>query len=226
MAAWLGFLVVALVLLHHTGGALAPPPLTTLDQLGAWFHERAPGEAVVALARLGVLGVGWYLLAATVLGLVAGLSGRRFLLAATDAVATPLVRRLVSGSLGLSMAATSLAVPGVALASATDPPATAVTMHRLPDQAPPPALAEPAPAPPAPGEAAAASWEVQPGQHFWSVAEQILARSWGRPPGDGEIDPYWRTLVEANRSLLRDPTNPDLLFPGQVLTVPPPPSAP
>ncbi|MGH9179982.1 MAG: hypothetical protein ACRD0N_15730, partial [Acidimicrobiales bacterium] len=71
------------------------------------------------------------------------------------------------------------------------------------------------------------TWEVRPGQHFWAVAERVLAEAWqGAAPTDAEVGPYWRTLVEANRSVLRDPDNPDLLFPGQVITVPPPPARP
>ncbi|PLS75238.1 MAG: hypothetical protein CYG61_08380, partial [Actinobacteria bacterium] len=42
-----------------------------------------------------------------------------------------------------------------------------------------------------------------------------------RAPSDAEVDAYWRRLVDANRAILRDPANPDLLYPGQVLTVPP-----
>jgi nucleoid-associated protein YgaU len=36
------------------------------------------------------------------------------------------------------------------------------------------------------------------------------------------VAPYWQRLVEANRPALADPANPDLVFPGQVFTVPDP----
>jgi len=81
------------------------------------------------------------------------------------------------------------------------------------------------PTPPALGPVPG-SWTVRPGDHFWAVADQVLSRTWGRPPTDTEVGPYWRTLVEANRSRLPDPANPDLLFPGHSLTVPPPPARP
>ena len=35
-----------------------------------------------------------------------------------------------------------------------------------------------------------------------------------------EVDRYWRTIYEANRSLVGD--DPDLIYPGQVLTLPAP----
>ncbi len=67
---------------------------------------------------------------------------------------------------------------------------------------------------------------MRPGDHFWTVAERVLADAWGRQPTDIELLPYWRAVVETNRSRLADPANPDLLFPGQTLTVPPPPVRP
>jgi len=65
-----------------------------------------------------------------------------------------------------------------------------------------------------------------PGECFWSIAEDVLAAAWGRAPSDAEIVPYWRVLIEANRATLADTANEDLIFPGQVFTVPPPPSRP
>lgn len=121
----------------------------------------------------------------------------------------------------------------------SDPP---TTMQRRRDE-PPPVVAtpptvqlrpgEPRPTP-MPGLEAAAgpptsappSWAVRPGDHFWAVAERVLTDAWDRSPTDAEVHRYWRILVEANRSRLRDPANADLLFPGQTLAVPAPPSRP
>jgi nucleoid-associated protein YgaU len=50
----------------------------------------------------------------------------------------------------------------------------------------------------------------------------VLASAWGRPPSDAEIVPYWRQLIEVNRAVLADRDNPDLIFPGQLFTVPAP----
>jgi nucleoid-associated protein YgaU len=69
------------------------------------------------------------------------------------------------------------------------------------------------------------SWTVRPGECFWSIADDVLARAWGRVPSDAEIVPYWRSLIEANRHLLGDRTNEDLIYPGQVFTVPTPPAS-
>ena len=64
------------------------------------------------------------------------------------------------------------------------------------------------------------SWTVRPGECFWSIAEDVLARARGRPVQDGEIVPYWQRLIDANRHVLADEGNPDLIFPGQVFMLP------
>ncbi len=97
--------------------------------------------------------------------------------------------------------------------------ATAVTpSSQAAPSGPAPATA-PAPVP-APAQVAGETWRVQPGECFWSIAEDVLTRSRNRPPSDAEIVPYWRALIEANRAALADRANPDLVFPGQVFTVP------
>lgn len=97
------------------------------------------------------------------------------------------------------------------------------------EDAPPADGAQP-PAPAADADASAAAdadtWAVAPGDHFWSIAERVLAERWGRRPTTLETDGYWRALVAANRTRLADRDNPDLLFPGQVLTLPPAPARP
>jgi nucleoid-associated protein YgaU len=74
--------------------------------------------------------------------------------------------------------------------------------------------------------AEARTWTVAAGDHLWSVAERVVAESWGRVPADHELTPYWEQLVDANRDRLADRANPDLIFPGQQFVVPPPPPAP
>jgi nucleoid-associated protein YgaU len=99
--------------------------------------------------------------------------------------------------------------------------APTITLRRLGDPAPvPPAIA------PERTDAHRETWVVRPGDHLWRIAEATHTRAWGRAPSDREVDPFWRTVVEANRPSLHDPGNPDLLFPGDRITVPVPPAAP
>jgi nucleoid-associated protein YgaU len=99
--------------------------------------------------------------------------------------------------------------------STTVLPATTTTMLE-----PAPSLVEATPEPAAP------TWLVQPGDHFWSIAERTLTTSWGRAPTDDEIVPYWHELIERNRDALADRDNANLIFPGQTFVLPAVPAAP
>jgi nucleoid-associated protein YgaU len=59
---------------------------------------------------------------------------------------------------------------------------------------------------------------VQPGDHLWSIAEQAFTDHLGRQPAAADLDAYWRTVVDANPQLV----DPDLLYPGEEVVVPPP----
>jgi nucleoid-associated protein YgaU len=63
---------------------------------------------------------------------------------------------------------------------------------------------------------------VRQGDHLWRIAEAALASSWGRPATDQEVDPFWRQVIAANP----DVVDPDLIFPGQHVVVPPTPPPP
>ena len=61
---------------------------------------------------------------------------------------------------------------------------------------------------------------VELGDHLWKISEEHLAGVLGRSAEDAEIDPYWRTVIEANRNGLRS-GDPDLIYPGEVVKLPP-----
>ncbi len=67
---------------------------------------------------------------------------------------------------------------------------------------------------------------VEPGDHFWKIAEENLEQGWGRPPTDLETADYWRHLVEQNRPNLPAPYDPNLIQPGQTYDLPPIPLDP
>jgi hypothetical protein len=64
------------------------------------------------------------------------------------------------------------------------------------------------------------TWTIAPGEHLWHVAGETLVDH-GRPADDRATMAYLHRLVEANRDRLVDPTNPDLVHPGQVMVLPP-----
>lgn len=235
LVGWLAFLAVALAVVHDLGdGALATPPLHDLD---GWLERTGPPAAAFAVLRLVTLGLGWYLLGSTALALGLRLLRVHGAADGVEARAPRLVRRLVRGAVGLTIATGAM----TSAAGGDDAP---VAMRRLPDgpivtpaevrqldEQPPVTMrrlddagaAAPAPGPPVAGRE---TWTVSRGDSFWLVARRVLSTTWQRPVTDDQIDPYWRALVQANRSRLADPENPDLLFPEQVLDLPTPPSAP
>jgi nucleoid-associated protein YgaU len=235
LAAWVAGIALALVALSLTGhGALSPPPLGAPHRWPAWFEQRDPASAAIALVRMAAVGGCWYLAAVTVVGVALRLLRADVLVAIADRVTVAPIRRLLAGSLTLTLAgigptgmlaaAAQPAPPAtstsVTTSAQTAPPAT-VTMRRLPPAGTEPDAPAPPPGTPSPGR----TWTVAPGECFWTIAADVLERAWGRPAIDAEIVPYWQRLIEANRSELADPGNADLIFPDQVFTLPAPPAA-
>jgi hypothetical protein len=70
----------------------------------------------------------------------------------------------------------------------------------------------------------ASTWIVRPGDNLWVIAEETLEAAWGGAPSDRQVAGYWINVIAANRSGLPDPSDPSLLFPGDVIILPPIPS--
>lgn len=225
--------VAAVVLVAAGRGPLAPPPVSPRG-VAQWLEERDAVTVAFSLGRLVALAWLAWVVALSLLTATARGIGAAGVARVVAAGLPPVVRRAVVGAGVGSML--TLGGPTVAAAGAASPVSAAqgdgtATMSVLPDE---PARPEPAPAPDsgdgvaAPvGAASRASeasappdeWRVAPGDSFWSIAVELLGDALGRAPTDGEVAPYWRQLVEVNRSRLAT-GDPDLLFPGQVLTVP------
>ena len=86
--------------------------------------------------------------------------------------------------------------------------------------APSPTTTRSAPRPAPTPHTGAPTWTVRPGDHLWGIAAATLRQRLGRVPTDAEVEPYWRRLIDLNRSRLVDPGNPDLIFPTQVFDLP------
>lgn len=229
--AWVAGVVALLVVMSALGrGALAAPRATDPGSWGDWLAARTAPDAAIALLRVVVIGLASYLLAVTVLAIVLRLGRAGRLVTMADVVTLPFVRSLVQAGLGLGLAGATVATVGsVTVEHVGTPPAadvalvSSVSSVSSADDAPPVMQKIETPAE---DVAAGRTWTVAAGDHLWSVAERVLAESWGRTPGDHELVPYWEQLVEANRDRLADRDNPDLIFPGQEFVVPAPPPAP
>jgi nucleoid-associated protein YgaU len=220
---WLvGLCAVAAVLVVAGRGALAGPDLTDPSSWSGWAGGREPVDAAVAVLRSGLLVVTLYLLAVTVLALVARAVALPRLVAGLDVAGGPLVRRVLTGAAGAGLAFSTL-TPAVAMAQTSTPPPTAI-MRLLDEPAPAPA---PAPtttiAPPvtdAPTPAPADEIVVAPGDSFWSLAERHVTERLQRTPSEHEVATYWRKLIAANTERLAVAGNPDLIYPGQTFRLP------
>ncbi|MEX2504199.1 MAG: hypothetical protein WD378_05070 [Egicoccus sp.] len=233
LLSWVAMLGVGLVAFHDLGDTLTAPPWQPAAFLG-WVAATDPALATMSLLRLFVLALSWYLVGVTAVGTVARIAGAVRLVRLADALTVPQLRRLLQSALGLGLATAMVA-------SATPARAQPLPLQLLEDVA-----AEPTdptetggtgPVPAAPpdvplpvvAEAADASTATPPsdqhtvvaGESFWRIAADRVADATGRRPSDAEVAVYWRRLIEQNRSRLADPGNPDLLYPGQYLHLPP-----
>ena len=113
--------------------------------------------------------------------------------------------------------------PGVedAPAAGDEPTVVIVSPHLRPPAGLDPAGAgTEAPPTPAVEGAGAHRVTVQRGDHLWGLSEQHLQRVWNRTSlGEHEIARYWARVIEANRSSIRS-GDPDLIYPGEVITLP------
>jgi hypothetical protein len=234
----LGAAFVAAIWWLHRLGDVLPAPAADPATWRGWALDAGAADALFALVRLAALGAAWYLLAVLVLGAAARLTRRRTLVAVVDAVSMGVVRRALDGALALSVTAGSLAVATTpAVWSLMNGPA-AVALSTSAQSVPPVMTATPADDPPSTAGAAATpfagtatmtadpgfvperAWLVQPGDHFWSIAEATLIARGVPTPTEAETAAYWLRLIDANAAQLLDPANPDLIVPGQVLDLP------
>jgi hypothetical protein len=133
--------------------------------------------------------------------------------APTDATAT---MYFVTEPVPLTSIATTLA-PNTLPPTTLTPPVVAPATLPAAASAPAPTIAPPA---------APHTWTIAPGEHLWAVAHETLADTWHRAPTDAEVVPYWRALIETNRSRLIDSGNPDFVLAGQTFLLPDVPAAP
>ena len=79
------------------------------------------------------------------------------------------------------------------------------------------------PPPGSPAPTSEVTHRVTPGEHLWAIAAATLATRTSRPVAalsPADIAPFWTRLVERNRARVRS-GNPSLVYPGEVLEVPP-----
>lgn len=235
---WCTVLIAAGLVLRLAGTALPPLGFNQLTRWPAWVQQHGALPSVFALVRLLTLAAWWYLAVTTAVGVALRLVRADGLMIMTNRLTMPLLRRflattvsgivMVSGPSSLAWALEGS--PTVDVAAAVVPPTRpddlgaaaipSLTMQWIPPESPESTTSE------SPATAVAETtdgqrqWTVKRGESFWSIAESHLETIQPGAIVEDEVARYWLRLVAANRGILDDPDNPDLIFPGQVFTLP------
>jgi nucleoid-associated protein YgaU len=208
-----------------------------IDHLGPWLRDGAPADVLVALLRwVALVGAVW-LLASTLLYVVAAASRAPAAMRAVRWSTLPAVRRTVDAVFAVSLATGVVLVSAAASAATRSTDPTTVTVRdgrgRIaqlpPDTTAPSSPASPSTPPPTPeylpppASPAPTEVVVEPGDNLWELAARRLADASGRARpevGDAEIAPYWVRLCDTNRPRLAS-GDPDLVYPGERVVLPP-----
>lgn len=205
--------------------SLSVPPVGSWGETSRWYESVGPSTAELAGVCMVAFAVALWLLAAALLQLAATMVTDGPLAAVARFVAPRSLERFVHGLVGVSFSATLVVTaPSAGLAPAAVPVSSGAhlgvgppqgdgtaTMRLVPDPALPPA--QPVPA--------VRSVTVAPGDSLWSIAVQALIDAGQPRPSDASVTAYWRQLIDANRHVLVVPSNADLVYAGQVFTLPP-----
>ena len=254
LALSIALLAAALDALVRMGdGPLAPPPLS-IAGMASWSDRTSAVVAAFALVRLVALALGGYLLALAVIGGAVHTMRTRHGIALLDRATHPALRGTLAmmglGTLGIVTAPLTFATPNPPVSSTaqirpvapptstspagatsptsstspTSPTVSTATIRATLDPPPPPS-APVAPAvgagstPPPSSSTGEQQHAVAKGENLWAIAAGRLSEARASEVSDEEIADYWRAVVAANPL-----PNPDLLFVGQVIELPPVPS--
>lgn len=194
-----------------------------------WLAHAETEVALAAVFRLVALAAVCWVLSSSAVYAAGRLLGARP--ASIDWLSIGPIRRTVDTLVAGSLVVTTMAPAGAAVDPLPAPPPATAEMAGAVDPAyvpvpagrsdpAPPMEAESADDPEPPEDPPADEVAVQAGDDLWKLAEDRLAATLGRPPTDAEVAPYWVRVVENNRGRLRS-GNPDLIFPGERVWMPP-----
>lgn len=196
----------------------------------SWLGRAETEAAVAAVVRILALAAVVWVLSTSALYAIGRLLGVRP--TSIDWLSIGPVRKAVDALVAGSLVVATMAPAGAAvdplpapppapteIAGSVDPAYVPVPAGR-PDPAPPEET-EPADAPEPPEKPPTDEMVVvRAGDNLWKLAEDRLAVTLGHSPTDAEVAPYWVRVVKSNRDRLRS-GDPDLIFPGERIWMPP-----
>ncbi len=207
--------------------------------LGSHFWAHGDDLALAATWLVAVVAAAWLLLTTSACVIALGLGRPRLALVLTPTFPSG-IRRLVE----VAIVAACVAIPALPAGAATPSPSS------IPVLADQPVVREPtAPAPtptftttptaphavtpattsttstttpprPTPAATTRSRVVVRPGDNLWTVARAALTPTSARRPTETEVARYWHLVIAANRATLRS-GNPSLIFPGEIVALPP-----
>lgn len=238
--------LVALVLGLHQVGGIADLAVDWSDPV-RWVETVPPEYAIGGFVRqIGLIMGYWVLASVAIHGWAICRDAEP---GWVRVVAFPGVRRLVDRAMAASLAISILGAPaGMAAASESPPPAVFETAadgipvphvtYRGPvsepasGDRPPLTIEQPAPpvllSVPVPPTASIGDRQpgpetihtVVPGDNLWRIAEARLEATVTTSPTAAEIAGYWHAVVAINTPTLRS-GDPNLIYPGELITLPP-----
>ncbi|MFU8839625.1 MAG: LysM peptidoglycan-binding domain-containing protein [Nitriliruptoraceae bacterium] len=125
---WVVALMLGVAAGHALGSGVLAVPGAEVAAWRSWAAGTDPLVVTMSMLRLVALGIAWYLLATTVLGVAARALRAVRLVRFADAVSAPIVRRVLQRGMGM-MVATAIATAAVAPPAGAAEPPTAINEH-------------------------------------------------------------------------------------------------
>ena len=206
------------------------------SELATWIRTTPAEDAIAALIWWAALGCVFWLAGSTLLYLVAQASRVEALIRSVEWMTLPAIRRATERALGAVLIASTMAAAPV---RADQPPPLVVvvnddgtfvppglagqivtTPQARPDSAVPPSPASPSETSVLGDEFSPAEVTVRSGDNLWIICRRHLTGTLGHRPANEEVAPYWRQVIANNQPHLIS-GNPDLIYAGEVIEMPP-----
>ena len=204
--------------------SMAPP--LAFNQLGGGSLE----ETLLITGRWLGLALSAWLILTQLLYTFAVLTRTDWIIEVLHPVTLPVVRRIAAGAATITFSFSSV----TAVAQTTPEPTIVVVEEgaegELRQEATPTPVLQPlvehgveepcVTLEPVGSYSAPLTWQVQPGDHLWSIAGEHLAIVLDRSPTRDEHRNYWVEVIEAARPIIRS-GDPNLIYPGEEIPLPP-----
>ena len=219
-------IAIGVAAIPSAAGGLLSDPMSFL----VWWDSVGTASAAITIVHLFAIAGFAYVAVVVTLVAVADIFRLGALRHTVLRAATPRLRRTLTAGAFVAVSAAAPAIADESSIIITDigsaaPSITEIVLHDVgPVPVPPTAVPFESPdtnpaTPPADFAALSTtdSWSVKPGDNLWAIAETVVAERSGTQTR-GSVAAYWGALLEANADRLVDP---DLIMPGQILTLPP-----